>query len=71
MIGVVAIYEHDISFRNVTRYTLFFFAVLNVIGMIGLCSGSRDFARSLHSFKAIFSAVFVFGCLWLTCEFLL
>lgn len=57
--------------RNMFYAEFFFFLVLNVTGMTGFSSCSRDFVRSLRSFKAICSAIFVFRCLWLTCEFLL
>lgn len=55
------IHTQDISFRNVTCYVLnFFCSITNVIGMIGLSSGSKYVASSLRSFKTIFSAIFVF-----------
>jgi hypothetical protein len=61
MMGLAAVYTQDISFRNVTCYTLnFLCSITNVVRMIGLSSGSKAVARSLRSFKAIFSAIFVF-----------
>jgi len=69
--GVAAVYAQDISFRNLTCYTLNYFVVLNIIGMICLISCSRYVARPLRCFTALFSAIFVFRCFWLACEFLL
>jgi len=68
--GVAVVYAQDIYFRNLICYSLNVFVVLNIIRVSGLSSCSRDAARPLCYFAALFSAIFVFRCLWLACEFL-
>jgi hypothetical protein len=69
--GAASVYTgHFFQKRNIL-YADFFLQYYSVMGMSGLSSGSRDVERSLLSFIAIFSAIFVIRCLGLTCEFLL